>query len=373
MSNTKYIQIAELIRRRIKNGDYSFSDLPGAQKLALETGVSYLTARQAVQYLINDGILHRLSTGRLEIVSGSQPADRKRLNVCYIRPSGEVAIWDEVLPHVAKATGSNYRTIYYSHNDDPLLFDGLDGDFDLIFLQFNRTDRLFIEKLSKIKNRLVTMFQDFSHLGIRCLDGPSPTSITKLAKYLYDLGHRKFSFFNTEPQTPALEQRLHYWREEVNRLGCGTAVYNFAVKPFSPSHYHAYQEMTRLLKSGKFDSTAMFATTVNVTTGIIRSCHENGMNIPADLSLCSFGNPDRALLTIPSVTIIERPDPTPEVTKLFHVFSGLEPDSGELVFRTAGCDILPGESTGLAPGCKVMPRIAKHRKNNHKIEEEIVS
>ena len=45
----KYVQIAEQLKRRIENGDYNFCAMPGVPKLAAEIGVSYLTARQAVQ------------------------------------------------------------------------------------------------------------------------------------------------------------------------------------------------------------------------------------------------------------------------------------------------------------------------------------
>ena len=75
MAEAKYIQIAELFKRRILSGDYEFSSIPGAQRLASEVGVSYLTARQAVQRLIDEKVLERQDTGRLKIADGG--IDRK--------------------------------------------------------------------------------------------------------------------------------------------------------------------------------------------------------------------------------------------------------------------------------------------------------
>ena len=86
MVKSKYIQITELFKRRLERGDYSFTSLPGAQKRAAETGVSYLTARQAIQTLIDDGVLKRLENGRMDICCPTV-VSRKGLKSVYIRPS----------------------------------------------------------------------------------------------------------------------------------------------------------------------------------------------------------------------------------------------------------------------------------------------
>ena len=52
--DAKYLQITESIKRQIRNGDYLIEKVPSERKLADSFGVSYMTARRAVQQLIED-------------------------------------------------------------------------------------------------------------------------------------------------------------------------------------------------------------------------------------------------------------------------------------------------------------------------------
>jgi len=351
MSNAKYIQIAELFKRRVQSGDYSFNSLPGAQRLAAETGVSYLTARQAIQKLINDGVLTRLDTGRLEICNALGSA-RRKLNVVYLRSSfaGAHPVWDAALQQVAENNSCGFRTISYSHNDDPVIFEAIDGDFDLIFLDLYRTDDLFLEKLKKNRDRIVTLFQDLTAWGIRCVDGPGPKCIATMMAYLYKLGHRRIACFNTEPQTHIIDQRVEAWQNSLRLLGCQGDLLNYPVQAFRPPAVMAYDVMNRLFDEGSFKSTAIFTITVEAALGVLRSCYEHGVRIPQDLSVCSFGNPEKAQLAIPSISIINRPDPVDIITEVFRYYLGQGGDRARLMYRPEEYDaLLVGESTGPAP------------------------
>ena len=350
MVKSKYIQITELFKRRLERGDYSFTSLPGAQKLAAETGVSYLTARQAIQKLIDDGVLKRLENGRMDICCPTV-VSRKGLNIVYIRPSysGAYSVWDSVLQQVADKFNCGFRVINYSHDDDPIIFDALDGDFDLVFLQFHRNDPLFLEKLKKKRDRLVTLFHDLTDCGIRCLDGPSPQRISTLMDYLYQLGHRNIDCFNSEPESPTVAQRIAEWRRNIKRLGCRGEVHNYPVRPFVPSIIRAYEAMNELITRKQFNASAIFTITAESAMGIMRSCYEHGIMVPRDLSLCSFGNPEKAAMMIPSLTIVNRPDPTTEIIEIFEYYLGLGGDAARLMYRPENYDsLLIGESTGIA-------------------------
>jgi len=350
MAKSKYIQISELFKRRLERGDYSFTSLPGAQKLAEETGVSYLTARQAIQKLIDDGVVKRLKNGRMDICCPTV-VSRKGLNVAFIRPSysGAYSVWDSTLQQVAGKFNCGIRVINYSHDDDPIIFDALDGDFDLVFLQFYRNAPLFLEKLKKKRDRLVTLFHDLTSYGIRCLDGPSPRRISTLMDYLYQLGHRNIDCFCSEPESPTVNQRIAEWRRNIKRLGCCGELHNHPVRPFEPSITSAYESMNELIDRGEFNASAIFTLTVESAMGIMRSCYEHAITVPRDLSLCSFGNPERAAMMIPSLTIVNRPDPTPEIIEIFEYYLGLGGDAARLMYRPENYDsLLIGESTAIA-------------------------
>ena len=54
-----YTDVMAVIERRIAAGDYMLKDLPGERRLADEVGVSYMTARKAVQALLEKKVLTR--------------------------------------------------------------------------------------------------------------------------------------------------------------------------------------------------------------------------------------------------------------------------------------------------------------------------
>ena len=63
----KYTEVMSVIKRRIREGDYLLDSIPGERKIAEETGVSYMTARRAVQELLDEEVLIRDPSGSLDV------------------------------------------------------------------------------------------------------------------------------------------------------------------------------------------------------------------------------------------------------------------------------------------------------------------
>jgi hypothetical protein len=56
------------------------------------------------------------------------------------------------------------------------------------------------------------------------------------------------------------------------------------------------------------------------------------------------------MLSIPTITIVDRPDPKPELRAIFELFLGLGGNTSQLMYRPKGYNSLRlGESTGKAP------------------------
>ena len=64
---SKYNEVMSVIKRRIREGDYFVDSIPGERRIAEETGVSYMTARRAVQQLLEEKVLIRQASGSLEV------------------------------------------------------------------------------------------------------------------------------------------------------------------------------------------------------------------------------------------------------------------------------------------------------------------
>lgn len=358
MSTAKYIQIAERLKHRILNGDYLLTAIPGAPRLAEENGVSYLTARQAVQLLLDEGVLIRSSNGRLE-TAGSPVATIRKLNIANIRPTYDEGspIWDRMIQQVAEEFSCVVRTVTYNHADDPAIFDALNGNFDLIFLQHTCNTDVFINRLLPYRERLVTLFQDLTAHGIRCLDGLPPSVIDQVIEHLYQLGHRRIDFMNTEPNSPVIEQRIAAWRQALKHFSCRGELYNQPVNMFAFAPEAAYELTSRLLNEGKLVGGAVFCTDVFTAQGCLRGCYEHGVRIPEDISVAAFGNPELARLTIPSLTVTKRPDPRPHIRRIISFYLEKNGTSGPLMYRPENApSLVIGESTGPVP---------RTVKNNH--------
>lgn len=348
----KYVQVAELLKRRICRGDYDFNTLPGAPRLAEENGIGYLTARRAIQHLIDEGVVRRGSNGRLEILESSAPA-RGTLNAVHIRPAyfDSFPIWDVTMMRVAGSLSCGLHTVFYRHPDDPVIFEAMDGSFDLVFIQHLRSDELFVNKLRRRCERVVSMFQDLTEHGIRCLDGAPPSAINGLLDRLYALGHRHIDFLNTEPASVVIAQRMEAWRQGLERLSCTGDIHNHPVMPFESAPMAARLLTRNLLASRTFKATALFCALTTDAHGCLRGCYESGVSVPGDISVCSFGNPEIAALSIPALTIVDRPDPEPVIREIFEYYLGLRGDVKKMMYRPENCgSIFEGESIGQASG-----------------------
>ncbi len=349
METPKYIQVAELIKRRIANGDYHFMPLPGAPKLSQETGVSYLTVRQAIRLLLEEKVLIRKDSDRLEI---AMPEGAPRLRVALFHP-GHVTCGNKWFDAIRSGTlrhQCTFRDIVETNPDDPLLYNALDGDFDIIFCYVPRNRPLFLNKLKKKRERIVTLFTNLTEYGIRCLDGISNDAIKHVVKYLYDRGCRKIDFY--APLSSNHLKRKEVWRKSIRELGCTGEEWCPQVPEMHPTREFVLENMRRLLAKKAFRSTdAIFCSNMDCAIGAIRALADFGLHVPGDIMIASMGNPEIARLCTPSVTVIDTPDLTPLVDAIFAHYLGTETGPERLYFHfeleTLSPEkiIIPGEST----------------------------
>ena len=346
----KYVQIAELLKGRIRQGDYAFTAFPGAHKIAKETGCSYLTVRQAVQRLLDEQVLRRLPTGRLEVCETAAEARAKK--VALIRPSWELNKWDHQIYVTAKEYNCQFQTVFYSHLDDPVIFEALDGDFDLLIVCCERTDSLFIEKLKRHRDRVITLFTDLTGHGLRCLNGMPPAKIHDLIAHLRKLGHRRIACFNSHPVNQTVQTRIDEWQKALDALGLQGTLYNYPCEWFSFAYTHGRQKMSDVLAGGKFDATAIFCPSTDCAIGVLRALHDHGLKVPREVSLCSFGDGERAAVAIPAITVIDDPDIASAVRPAFAWFCRGQGDPARLLYTPAGTFPIRGETTAKPPAVK---------------------
>lgn len=340
----KYVQIAEVLRRRIVHGDYLSGALPGAPKLMQEFETSYMTTRQAMRKLVDDGVVVQGANGRLEVPGAF--GDTPKLRVAYLHHSG-ISLndkWRKAISGAAHRYGCSYQDIPYSYSDDAVVFETLDQNFDVIFFYITPLHPLLLEKLRRRSDRVVSLFTDLTGHGIRCFDGINIEAIGKLVEFLHRRGCRRIDFFTVEPHLAHPSPRQLPWERALARYGCTGRVWDDRVTPPESSLEHAVGYADRLIQEGNFNGAdAIFCTSVEPARGLIRALADHGIRVPEDIAVVSFGSPEQARTNTPSITVVNTPDLMPLASRIFEHYLGIHSDPGRLHYRFELEDLAPEE------------------------------
>ena len=308
----KAFNAAELFRTRLDSGAYRLKGIPGERKLAADLGISYMSARKVVQHLLAERVLRRSVTGRLELAGGQR--QQQGLQIGFVAPAFAAQVIMELqydLTHLVNARGGIVRPVTYVQPSDPIIFEAIEGDFDGLFVILPvGAPQLLIDRLAKARDRVVILWQDMSHLGLLSIvTGPS-RFIGKALDHLMALGHDRVDCINTLPHEPIVQDRMRHWRLGIEQRGLGGELTDEPSEAFGCSITAAYETFKRMIDRG-LRSTAYFCSTTELGRGVLRACHEAGIRVGQDISVCGYGELSVAKLTVPSLTAVEIGQPRP--------------------------------------------------------------
>ncbi|NMD88241.1 substrate-binding domain-containing protein [Victivallis vadensis] len=347
----KYVQIAEILKRRIANGNYMSQSFPGGPKLVAEFGVNYRTVRQAFQLLLDEGLLVRGENERLVQPGG---AGRTPFKVAFVS-SGYCCPADKWLLAVREAA-RKYRCMFcrvvFDTTDDAILYETLDGDFDLIFLSVGTPDGLLLDKIRQKKEKVVLLFADMSAEGIPFFDGIDNEACALIVRHLARRNCRKIDFFSVMQTPEFYTARRDVWEKTLKELNCTGEAYCVMGNVEEERFVQAHRLAAGFLKQGAFrEADGVFCSDVEAAQGLLRAFADAGIRVPEEIQVASFGAPELAAMFIPSITVIRTPPLAPLAAELFEHFLGITPQPGRLRFNfdyrkfTEDELIMQGEST----------------------------
>ncbi|MBN1557649.1 MAG: GntR family transcriptional regulator, partial [Lentisphaerae bacterium] len=127
-----YRDIAALMEKRIRHGDYNFKPLPTERALSREMEVSQKTARRALLELEGLGLIERKPHSRPQLRNGGQRvlALLAPLHTRSAAPSSMLtsssALWESRANVAAEAAGFTLQPAFYRHWDDPQIAEALE-------------------------------------------------------------------------------------------------------------------------------------------------------------------------------------------------------------------------------------------------------
>ncbi len=308
----QYVTIANILSRRIRHGDYLINEIPSSRKLAEEMGVSHIVARKAAEKLLDEGLLTRDSGGKLAVANGKNSYKKTGATIAMLCPafnSGYFYACRIKIENIAKQLKCMFRPVNYIHWDDPVIKEVVNG-FDGVFLlgSSEPINDMTISLLTNSPCKVVTFDMDLTSHGIPRLAIFDSSHIRKLLEHLLDFGHQRIDCINTQPYDDETGKRIEEWVKGCSELKFQGQLHNEPVEQYQHPTPKAYEIMSNLLLSGRFNATAVYCTNEYIAYGVIRALEDFGIEVGKEVSVCAIGDASIARYYKPSITCLEMPE-----------------------------------------------------------------
>lgn len=122
--------------------------------------------------------------------------------------------------------------------------------------------------------------------------------------HLLDLGHRRIGYVDTANRPKSSKQRLACYRSVIEQANIPFDP-TLIVSPSVKGDFNRGQaSLLPLLAAG---ATAVFCYNDVTAIGLISACHQQGVNVPGDLSVVGFDDIDAGQYTLPQLTTVHQP------------------------------------------------------------------
>lgn len=350
----KHEKLAALLEERIVRGDYALVGFPGVREVAAESGVAIMTAHRAMQLLIQKGVVARRVRGRAR--AGARRRSTKSFTLGIIVPpsvTGYVWAWHGELEEAASACGATLREVVCRHWTDALVAEALRG-FDGIFVLHFPADMPAHtrEMIATAGTPMVSLDQDLSALGIPSILAFPPGCCRSLLDHFYGLGHRRIGCLNTFPLVLDIPLRLAEWQVWMAEKNLTGHLINHPAAKVVRLENHAqlaHDLVVKQVKAGELDTTAWICPTVWTALGVMRGLQECGLRVGRDVSVGVVNDEGMSQLVYPTLTAIQMPDVTAQLTRCVKWMMQGGPWKGPRLMTPSTNQMYAGQSSGPAP------------------------
>jgi LacI family transcriptional regulator len=161
-----------------------------------------------------------------------------------------------------------------------------------------------IQKIRDLHIPLVMIDRCFDSLDVDSVSVDNVKGALFAVNHLIKEGHSRIAFIQGLPGTYANETRLQGYRQALKDANIAVDEHLIVGDDFRS--LNGYLETKHLLKLPS-PPTAIFTAGDLIALGTLEACRENGINIPADLSLITFDDPIFSSYLSPALSAIEQP------------------------------------------------------------------
>jgi DNA-binding LacI/PurR family transcriptional regulator len=346
----KYTEVMSVLKRRIREGDYLLNKFPGERKIAEETGVSYMTARRAVQQLLDEKVLVRGPTGALDI----HPTYAKRANsaqVVLLYPayaSTYLTLLRGLVSDFAQKQGIAVRPAQFVHWDEAAVIEAVDQARATFVIPYGpEIPPRLVEPFRE--NKTVVLDGDFTGDGLPSIRLFRESCIERVFEHLYRLGHRKIDLVNTQHRNPEIDRRIDVWERWKRGRNVAGRLWDDPAPVFTDPTIVAHRLASQLLDEKKSRATALVGATFPAAIGAVRAAWERGLRVGEDLSIATVNIEPPAEFFCPSITGLRTPDLSDVLGQCFEWFFSKSQWRGPRLLEPKDAPLFKGESAGRAP------------------------
>lgn len=304
----RFEQIADALRERVLSGHYETLKFPSERDLALEFAASYLTARKAVQYLIQQGLLTRTARGR------ATPATADARSRIALLTHDWPSLWGlrlrEAVGKAVSTAGLAFSTHHYLHWDDPCIADTLHLAAGVVFVPLSDAPPpRVLASLLDGPARVLALRGNLFQYGLQTFDRLPPAAVTMALDHFAACGHRRITVFNVQPDDAIIKLRhdeARNWARHHPDVALGFA--GEAVASGQHALPAARIQARVLLANRRPD--AVLALTLPAAQGMLRAIadFDAGAGDRNRIAVAAIDGEDLADHLIPSITSVD-PDP----------------------------------------------------------------
>ncbi len=172
---------------------------------------------------------------------------------------------------------------------------------DLVGMLFLTVDDTILKTARALRCPVVLVNSDDPEMRLSSVTPCNRSAAAMAARHLVDLGHERIAFV-TKPGRRTIQRRLEGLRDVLD----GTGETPLVIEAEDWTVQAAQEAVTRALADGG-DFTAIVAAGDILAAGALHALHENGLNVPEDISVIGIdGLPQGAYLS-PALTTVTIP------------------------------------------------------------------
>ena len=308
----KYQVVRDQIAQAIRGGEWQHgAQLPSERELAARYGVSYMTARRAVEELLESDLIERRGSNRTFVRHlGQLKAAGTTLNLIWT-PSGNETLRTllRLCQNEARARGFEPRLICWSSGSKRAALSAIADDFPtLIGLGFKDLHGPLLAAMKKAAPHLILLGNRLDEQGIPSVMADDARGMRLAISRLRALGHRNIGLLSNHERDPIDALRRATWNAELEGETLPSERERWLIHAPATSVAvtdATYKKLRQWLSSGCADVTALLCTNDHAAIAAIAACQDSGWPVPAKISILTFGNNPLFSFMRPSIAAVD--------------------------------------------------------------------